>query len=304
MQIPITPRFLELVSDAALKSFWRRKALTAFLRRCNISDKFLAAWDKEESKRDFLFRLFPEVERAAQGPAVITKMARSLAEQTSFPDLEGWEDSGEKKRQAQIAMAALRAYLEQATDDAVESRNKEESRKRFAKAQQEAAAQRQTLEKLATRLDELARDIGSAEAGYKFQDWFYDVLDYYEMQARRPYVIDGRQIDGSVTVEGTTYLNELKFSAAQVGAPEIDVFYRKVQDKADNTMGIMVAMSGYSSTAIDAASGPRTPLLLLDYSHLYLLLSGGITFGELISRVRRHASQTCKAFLPVADFSG
>jgi hypothetical protein len=52
------------------------------------------------------------------------------------------------------------------------------------------------------------------------------------------------------------------------------VFYHKVQEKADNTMGIMVSISGYSSTAIDAASGPRTPLLLLDHSHLYLLLTG------------------------------
>jgi hypothetical protein len=77
-----------------------------------------------------------------------------------------------------------------------------------------------------------------------------------------------------VTVQGTTYLNELKFTTDQARAPDVDVFYHKVQEKADNTMGIMVSISGYSSTAIDAASGPRTPLLLLDHSHLYLLLTG------------------------------
>ena len=100
------------------------------------------------------------------------------------------------------------------------------------------------------------------------------MLDFFEVQSRRPYVIEGRQIDGSVTMQGTTYLNELKFTTDQARAPDVDVFYHKVQEKADNTMGIMVSISGYSSTAIDAASGPRTPLLLLDHSHLYLLLTG------------------------------
>jgi hypothetical protein len=99
-------------------------------------------------------------------------------------------------------------------------------------------------------------------------------------------------------------LNELKFTTDQAGAPDVDVFYRKVQEKADNTMGIMVSISGYSSVAIDAASGARTPLLLLDHSHLYLLLTGGMSFTELVDRVRRHASQTSRAYLAVRDFNG
>jgi hypothetical protein len=130
------------------------------------------------------------------------------------------------------------------------------------------------------------------------------VLDYFEAISRRPYVADGRQIDGSVTVDGTTYLNELKFTREQASAPDVDVFRRKVESKADNTMGIIVSMSGYSGVALDAASGPKTPLLLLDYSHLYLLLSGVTRFGDLIKRIRRHSSQTGQAYLPVSEFSG
>lgn len=73
---------------------------------------------------------------------------------------------------------------------------------------------------------------------------------------------------------------------------------------ADNTMGIMVSISGYSSTAISDASGNKTTLLLLDANHLYLFLSGAMTFAEIVSRVRRHASQTGEAYLPVNKFHG
>jgi hypothetical protein len=122
------------------------------------------------------------------------------------------------------------------------------------------------------------------------------------MTHRRPYVTGGRQIDGSVTVEGTTYLTELKFTKEQAGAPDVDTFLAKVNDKADNTMGIMVSMSGYSATAIQQASGRKTPLILMDYSHVYLVLGGTWALPEVVCRLRRHASQTGNTFLPPSDF--
>ena len=71
------------------------------------------------------------------------------------------------------------------------------------------------LSKLNDRLTELSTRLGTQQAGYDFQPWFYDLMDYFEIESRRPYVIVGRQIDGSVTVDGTTYLVELKFTREQ-----------------------------------------------------------------------------------------
>src|SRR5690606_7951769 len=158
--------------------------------------------------------------------------------------------------------------------------------------------------KLQQRLDGLHPAVGTQQGGYDFQDWFYDLLDYSEIQNRRPYVTNGRQIDGSLTLDGTTYLVELKFTASQAAATDIDSLRAKVDDKADNTMGIMASISGYSSVAITEASGRQTKLMLLDAMHLYLFLSGATSFAEIVSRVRRHASQTGEAYLPVANFNG
>ena len=44
MKTRLTPHYIELVYDACLKSFWRRKALAKFLRQCNVSDRFLQSW--------------------------------------------------------------------------------------------------------------------------------------------------------------------------------------------------------------------------------------------------------------------
>jgi hypothetical protein len=303
MPIELTPHFLELIADAALKSFWRKRALRHFLRRCGISERYLATWSsEEESKRDFLDRLFPEMERAKGGANAISRMARALSDQTSFPDLEGWEDSKEKKKQAEAAVAALRQYIRKEEERVVEEKDRAATQKRARDLQARIINQRVTLDKLRIRLDALAAGIGTQESGYAFEAWFYDLLDYFEVLNRKPYVTGGRQIDGSATIDGTTYLIELKFTKYPIESPDVDILFKKVHDKADNTMGIMFSMSGWSSGAIIGASGPRTLLLLFDYSHLYFLLTGSITFIELINRVRRHSSQTGEAYLAVTGF--
>jgi len=296
--------FIDLVSDAALKSFWTRRALYQFLRRCHVSEQFLATWSPDETKRDFLYRLFPVLEKGDKGKSVIKLMATSLSEQETFPDLERWEDAAEKQRAASLSVEALRAYLQKQKEEVVNLREQAEARKRVQDVRLENIRRQNDLSKLSQRLNELSKNIGSSAAGYAFQDWFYDLMDFYEIVSRRPYVIEGRQIDGSVTVEGTTYLVELKFTAEQAGAPDIDTFFKKVHGKADNTMRLMISMSGYSSVAIQEASGPKSPLLLLDYNHIYVMLSGAFSFVEIVNRIRRHASQTSQAYLPPANFGG
>ena len=56
------------------------------------------------------------------------------------------------------------------------------------------------------------------------------------------------------------------------------------------------------SGATEAASGERTPLLLLDFNHLYFILGGMMTLPEVINRVKRHAAQTAEAYLAVKNF--
>ena len=49
--------FVELVQDALLKSYWRRKAFRNVLRRNGVAEVFLDGWAEDESKRQLLDRL-------------------------------------------------------------------------------------------------------------------------------------------------------------------------------------------------------------------------------------------------------
>jgi Restriction endonuclease len=304
MKTKLTPYYVNLVYDACLKSFWRKKALSKFLRQCGVADTFINGWDTQESKREFLDRLFAELPKSDRGRSGLLRMAAFLMDQESFPDLQGWEDSAQKIKAAHDAVSKLRIHHSKQQVELQSEEEKLKAKQEFAKRQKEVTRSQQTLQELNDRLTELSSKLGSQEAGYKFQGWFYDLLDFSEIPNRKPYVHNGRQIDGSLTISGTTYLVELKFTAEQASAPDIDTFYKKVTSKADNTMGILVSISVYSSVAREEASGNKTPLLLLDHGHIYLVLGGMMGLADVIERIRRHASQTGEAYLSVSDFSG
>ena len=219
--------FVTLIYEATLKSFWRRAALSRFLRQAGIAESFVAAWSAHESKRQFLDRLFAKLADHPQGQDRLTAMARDLAEQTVFPDLQGWEDSSQKLRDARLAVEALKGAVGKLENQVQSDRDREVSQRRIRELQAESKRSRATLESLAQRMADLARQMGSQEAGYGFQTWFYDLMDFYEVVNRRPYSATGRQIDGSITVSGTTYLVELKFTLDQAAAPDVDSSWRR-----------------------------------------------------------------------------
>ncbi|MFA5802703.1 MAG: restriction endonuclease [Thermoleophilia bacterium] len=263
----------------------------------------MTAWLPEESKRDLLDRLFPQLIKTDKGQRAFITMAKYLMEQRSFPDLENWEDSNEKIKNAHDAVSRLKIYHQKQEEDIESEEAKKAARALFRKRQEDISRSQQSIQKLNSDLNELGKNLGKQKAGYEFQDWFYSLLDFSEITNRKPYNHGGRQIDGSLTLSETTYLVELKFTTDQATATDIDTFFKKVITKADNTMGVMVSISGYSSVAIQEASGDRTPILLLDHSHIYLVLSGILGMRDVVERVRRHASQTGEAYLAASDFT-
>lgn len=304
MATKITPHLISLTYEAALKSFWRKNALKKFLRECYIADSHISSWGEVESKRDFLDRTFNSLQKSDKGKAVIYQLAISLAEQTSFPDLLNWEDSTKKLTDAKLSIDELKKYLSKQNEEIKSEREVAAAKTRAQEEKRKIQRALTDKSKLHERLDLLHSATGTQKGGYEFQEWFFDLLDFAEITNRRPYTTNGRQIDGSLTLEGTTYLIELKFTSSQSSSTDIDSLKAKIDSKADNTMGIMLSISGYSSVAINEASGRKTTLLLLDAAHIYLYLVGSMRFDEILMRIRRHASQTGESFLAANKFSG
>jgi hypothetical protein len=303
----LATHFIDLTQDGCLKAFWRRPALRTFLIQHHISDAHLATWHEDETKRVFLRRLFDKLItiKDGKGHKVILEMACSLADMRHFPDLEGWPDTKEKLAAAREAISRIKAQVDALNRQVQDTKEVEERQRKAREKQEQACLIRQTLAGLSQRLNDIAPQIGTQEGGYAFERWFYDLAGFFELPSRPPYNSNGRQIDGSLSLDGTEYLIETKFTNAQTAATDVDSFMSKIKRKADNTMGILVSMSGFSTTAIEEASRDGTPMLLMDYSHIYnLILAGTIALPEVIRRIKQHASQTGEALLPVVKFSG
>lgn len=300
----LTPHLIDLIFDAALKSFWRKPALKRFLNNANVPRDLLASWDESESKRTFLDRLFDSLRKHTEAESIFATLSKSLAEQTAFPDLMGWEDTTEKLAEATRSVARLKEYVaeqdRQLEDQAAQIR----AREKFAAKQAEMRKAQHSLSSLQDALAGLVPSIGTQKAGYQFQDWFYNLMDFFEVISRRPYTTDGRQIDGAVTLKDTTYLVELKFTSTPSAPDDIDSLIRKVSTKADNTLGLFVSMSGFTNNAIEEAGRNRTLLLLIDFNHIYHILGGRMSFPDLIDRAKRHASQTGQSYLHPNAFNG
>lgn len=299
----LSPAFVELTQDALLKAFWFKPSLRLFLQQHNIAERALAQWHADQSKRDFVLWLWPQLVKDEKGQNAILSMARSLSEMKHFPDLERKEDTKVRIPEAREAVARLREAVLTINDTIRETKDAERRRKAAQEEMTARIAARQSLEKLQSRLTEITPQLGTQPGGYAFERWFYDLAIYFELDSRPGYHANGRQIDGALTIEGTTFLVETKFTDSPIGSPEIDTFMAKIESKADNTMGLFVSLSGFNDGAKRSASKQRTPMLLLDHGHIVnLILPGVMTLPQVVSRIKRHASQTGSSYLAASEF--
>ncbi len=303
----LSPTLVEYIKDACSKVFWTHDALRLFLRQNHISENYLSSWHKPETKKQFIIRLFDVLvkQKNNKGHAVILEIGQTLSEMKYFPDLENCDDFSRKTAAAKEAVRRVKEQID-AINQKTEEKNREEiNQQKSSERLNDIRKKQDSFESLKSRLDELVLMLGTQEGGYGFEKWFYDLAVFSEIQAKPSYRdSDGRQIDGSITIDGTTFLIETKFKKDREDATAIGDFSMKIATKADNTMGIMIAMSGFNEGAIKGASMPGTKILLMDGSHVYnFILSQTMTLSGLIGRIKRHASQMGKAYLPASEFS-
>jgi len=299
----LSPIFVDLTQDTLLKVFWYKNSLRLFLQQQNISNDILAQWHSDQTKRDFVTFVFTQLVNDEKGQNAILSIARYLADMKHFTDLERKEDSKIAIQEAKKAVARLREEVIAINETIRETKDAELRRKTAQEQMVAHAVAQQSIEKLQEKLTGLMPKLGTQSGGYDFERWFYELAVFFELESRPGYKADGRQIDGAITIEGTTFLIEAKFTEKPIGSPDIDTFMAKIDSKADNTMGIMISMSGFNDGAIHSASKNKTPMLLLDHGHIYnLILRGIMTLPQVVSRVKRHASQTGISFLAADKF--
>lgn len=292
---------------AASKAFWFRDSLKGFLRRNGVSKGYLSTWQADESKAKFLSRLFGEMEsqRGENITQSLLSMAKELSETKTFVDWEHRrEDSSINVQEAKQACEELALEYTQYSPllkekEYIESRKRHESERAKELKQWE-----DQLGGFESEFKELMKRAGEQCAGYEFEQWIYRFSKFNDIEVVGSHKDhNGRQIDGAITIDGTTILVEAKCTGKPIKAADVDIFLSKVSRVAENTRGIIISMMGFENGAIKGASRDKTPLVLMDGMHFFsLVFSGRMLFPDVIRCLLRHASQTGDAYMPSVEF--
>ncbi len=303
----LSPNLVDLTRDACWKAWWYKRSLALFLGQHGISDgavKTVYDHSKIEALSDIFYRLTKKPSRASRDS--ILSMAKALCEMTTFPDYNNRPDRASRIAEAKAAIDILRPELKKAMaqytseqKEAIDKHQREILLRKVADYQAAREASEAALDELIKKLSELAVHAGDKTFAYEFEKWIYDIAKHYDIASRPSFRgDDGHQIDGSITLEGTTLLVEAKLTREQTGRDDIALFLNKINKRAENTRGLFVSIAGFSSQAIKDASCDHTPLILMDNTHLFSLIANKrYTFPELLKRMLANASETGSAYL-------
>lgn len=151
------------------------------------------------------------------------------------------------------------------------------------------------------RLQNLA-SLDPQRRGYEFQSFLEQLLDHAGLAPRKPFLIEGEQIDGSFQFQGETYLLEATWRNRPVGAEELNSFLGKVLGKAEWSRGVHVSYSGYSQDGLEAfARGKPTRLICVSGFDIDEMLRREIPLQDVIEKKVRAAAETNDAFVSVRD---
>jgi hypothetical protein len=124
------------------------------------------------------------------------------------------------------------------------------------------------------------------------------------MNPRKSFVLRDEQIDGAFTFNTDDYLLEAKWEKDPASNETVSAFEAKVRRKGKNTLGLVVAVSGFSQPAIRSHSNCGTALIFLDGIDLVAVLQDQIPLTTLLEAKRRHLSETGEPYRPVRDLLG
>jgi hypothetical protein len=288
------PQVLEALAECLRLIYWFKKDLRSFLVHCGVDRQQLERLPWQEYKHAIVNRLVEDL--SARGPAgtsTIEAILGGVVEQDeSFPRLRKLEDGKTKAEEARNALRRLKALLGTKT---VAERAEEAKAARRTEAERRQRERAERADTLKTLNDEFMKMFTMSDVkrrGLQFQDWLRRLFAIHDLEPRGSFASPGEQVDGSISLEGLLLLVEARWTDPQVPPKEVRDFVGKLNDKLDNTLGLMVAVNGFTENAGDhAKSNGRLMAFFMDGTDLMSVLNGSVDLGELLRRKRRHAAE-------------
>jgi Restriction endonuclease len=300
----VSANAIRALKDALTDAFWFKKDLYSYAKAAVGGEPmFLAGigWtDPDVYKRDSVSTFVDRLVRAQdEHQDLLLALLVDVASMTDFPQLARVEDHEAKIVAAREAVARLKEVVKPYEQALAE---RQAARDQITAAQAEHADRRATAQRLSELKDRYTEilQLEPHPRGLALEPFLRDLFDSFDLNPKASFRITGEQIDGGFTLDMEHFLVEAKWENAPTDRAALDIFTAKIDRKAENTLGLFVAISGFEPTAAEMHSGHRSPLILMDGADLYAVLDDRIDLRELLRRKRRHAAMTGNIFLTAA----
>lgn len=141
--------------------------------------------------------------------------------------------------------------------------------------------------------------LNAQQRGYCLEALLHDVMLNEELAPRASYRPEGEQVDGSFVLHSKPLLLEAKWLKDPVPASAIYAFKGKVDGKLVGTIGLMLAVNGFSDDAIPAlTAGKDINVLLASGDDLSAALSPSGSFTAMVAHKIRAAVDEGVVFAP------
>lgn len=225
-------------------------------------------------------------------PIVLDALIALAEVDGDFQHLARLDDGAEKVTAARQALAQVKTATDRYSELTAE---RERIRSEFDARSVTNEAQRMhdgTLSDLLGQFMTMHSSPNPQQRGRDFEAFLNTLFTLWDLAPRAAYSLDHEQIDGAFTFRTDDYLLEARWWNEPLQPKELNDFKVKVDSKARNTLGLCIAVSGFTAGAIANHSRGQTPLILMDGADLVPVLEGRIGLDEVLERKRRHAAET------------
>ena len=302
MKKKIAPAAVHSLKEALTSVYWYKPDLRGFLNQCLADPTILSHLDWSDFKRNIVGTLVDHlVDNQEEHQLDIIRLMSAVCEIRDFSHLRRLEDGETKSTHAKEAVDALRTHLTGHISIEEEARRAEERRQHAHARIMQVNEVKKRLEEIKTEFVKLIIDTDPQQRGYKLEKVIREIFELFDLDPTAAFRIDGEQIDGAFSFEGTDYLLEAKWQKKPVAAKELDGLAGKLSRKLDNTLGLFLSINGYSEEGVDRFSSGRRMVILMDGRDLMAVLEGRIDLIQLLLRKRRHAAETGVIYLQIHE---
>lgn len=294
----ISPQAILALKEALSVIFWKRDELRDFVKLTISNTAIIGTINWDGNKRVAVKEL---IERMTNRPDIykddLMNLLLAVTDMTDFSHLKFWDEDGSKTRKAKEAVEKLRVQTKghiQITQEQEEARKrKAETEKRINKNK----SLEDELNGLKLKFLELAKIKDLQKRGFELEPFLTDLFLLYELNPKGSFKINGEQIDGAFTFDGTDYLMEAKWKR-QVDRSDLATFCFKVETKLKIAVGLLVTIDGVTKEAV---SPDFKSIIIMDGVDLIAVLDGRVTLPDLLYKKRRKATETGKIYINYSE---